>query len=321
MVETAKVTNDYSQGGRGYRGGEGRLGGGGDSGGGSTWRFRKLDMPLFDGINPDGWILKAERYFSFYRLYESDKLEAAVVALEGDPLLWFQWEDKRYPVKRWKELKGLILRQFRRMGAGTLYEQWLDLSQNGSVSDYVRSFIELLAPLNNLPDDITMGQFVNGLQTEIRAEVRLVGPQIVDHTMSLALKVEEKIRSQPSRKLPSSQWGNTQKQTSTPSMITPLKTTFSFQTSTNPSTKPHTGNQFTGRTNSFGGEIRRLTDKELQAKRDKGLCYRCDDKWSVGHHCKRKELSVLLIQEEEDGGEETPAEEKPEPPLPPSRSC
>lgn len=48
------------------------------------------------------------------------------------------------------------------------------------------------------------------------------------------------------------------------------------------------------------GEVRRLTEKELQEKRAKGLCYRCDDKWVQGHRCRHKELSVLLIDEEEE---------------------
>lgn len=48
------------------------------------------------------------------------------------------------------------------------------------------------------------------------------------------------------------------------------------------------------------GQVPRLTDKELQVKREKGLCYRCDDKWSLGHRCKRKELSVLLTCEKDD---------------------
>lgn len=70
--------------------------GGRDSGGGvhggpgrASWRYRKLDLPTFDGTNPDGWILRAERYFKFHHLDEEDKVEAAVVALEGDALLWF----------------------------------------------------------------------------------------------------------------------------------------------------------------------------------------------------------------------------------------
>ena len=43
-----------------------------------------------------------------------------------------------------------------------------------------------------------------------------------------------------------------------------------------------------------------MTEKELQEKRAKGLCYRCDAKWMVGHRCRKKELSVLLIEEEEE---------------------
>lgn len=64
----------------------------------SSWRMKKLDLPTFDGVNPDGWILRAERFFHFYRLGEEDKLEAAVVALDGDALLLYQWEHRRRPV-------------------------------------------------------------------------------------------------------------------------------------------------------------------------------------------------------------------------------
>lgn len=39
----------------------------------SNWRYKGLDLPLFDGTNPDGWILRAERYFNFYRLTEEEK--------------------------------------------------------------------------------------------------------------------------------------------------------------------------------------------------------------------------------------------------------
>lgn len=54
---------------------------------GGNWRFRKLDLPVFEGENPDGLILRAERYFKFYRLNDEEQLEAAVVSLDGDALL------------------------------------------------------------------------------------------------------------------------------------------------------------------------------------------------------------------------------------------
>lgn len=96
-------------------------------------------------------------------------------------------------------MKLLLLQQCHAVNACTLNEQWLSLTQVGSVHEYQRSFIELLAPLNNLPNDITMGQFINGLQTDIRYEVRLLNPRSVDHSdhhaMYLVIKVEEKLCS------------------------------------------------------------------------------------------------------------------------------
>lgn len=60
------------------------------------------------------------------------------------------------------------------------------------------------------------------------------------------------------------------------------------------------------------GEVKRLNDKEFQEKKAKGLCFNCDDKWVVSHRCKRKELSVILLNEEDDeefefGGSESQA--------------
>ncbi|KAL8123138.1 hypothetical protein AgCh_011216 [Apium graveolens] len=57
-----------------------------------------------------------------------------------------------------------------------------------------------------------------------------------------------------------------------------------------------------GGTPKPGGEFKRLTEKELQDKKAKGLCFRCDDKWMIGHRCRKKELSVLLMSDDE--GEE-----------------
>ncbi|MCI02593.1 retrovirus-related pol polyprotein from transposon opus, partial [Trifolium medium] len=44
--------------------------------------------------------------------------------------------------------------------------------------------------------------------------------------------------------------------------------------------------------------IKRLTPDELQARRDKGLCYNCDERFQPGHRCKRQ--FHLLIVEPED---------------------
>lgn len=51
-------------------GGDG--GNGGLNDGHTNWKLRKLDLPTFDGTNPDGWILRAKGFFHFYRLNDDD---------------------------------------------------------------------------------------------------------------------------------------------------------------------------------------------------------------------------------------------------------
>lgn len=43
--------------------------------------------------------------------------------------------------------------------------------------------------------------------------------------------------------------------------------------------------------------------------------FRCDDKWSAGHRCRRRELSVLLLDEDEEDGSEEAGGEPPQSPA------
>ncbi|KAK0604231.1 hypothetical protein LWI29_013447 [Acer saccharum] len=131
------------------------------------FRFKKLEMSAFDGTNLDGWILKAECHFSLQRFNNEEKLEASVIGFEGDALLWYQWEHKKRPMVLWEEMKLLILKQLRSTQEGSLHEQFLALRQQGTVKEYRRKFIEFLAPLDNVSDEITLSQFINGLNPEI----------------------------------------------------------------------------------------------------------------------------------------------------------
>ncbi|XP_074337653.1 uncharacterized protein LOC141674849 [Apium graveolens] len=303
--------------GRGFGFGSGRFG---DPVGGN-WKVKKLDLPVFDGMNPDGWILRAERYFHFYRLGEEESLEAAVVSLDGDALLWFQWEDRRRPIRNWTELKSMLLRQFRPSSIGSLQEQWLHHQQQTDVVEYRRRFIELMAPLTGVPEEIALAQFINGLKDEIKTEVRVLGPINLDHAMELAVKVEEKLRCNGNCKasgvstnpFKSGTWYSTssKSQSSFPSSSSRSVSVYS-QSSSSPSSP-------SGRSMSNlpvakpMGEFRRLTEKELQTKREKGECFRCEEKWSTGHRCKKRELSVILMQgevgETEQGGNDELGEE------------
>lgn len=49
--------------------------------------------------------------------------------------------------------------------------------------EYRRKFIELMAPLTGVLEEIAKGQYITGLNEDIRAEVRLLGPRSLDHAM------------------------------------------------------------------------------------------------------------------------------------------
>lgn len=58
-------------------------------------------MSIFNGSNPNEWILKVERYFTLHRLANEEKLEAAVIGFEEDALLWYRWENKKKAIVLW----------------------------------------------------------------------------------------------------------------------------------------------------------------------------------------------------------------------------
>ena len=55
--------------------------------------------------------------------------------------------------------------------------EWLALEQEGgSVQDYPRRFIEMTVPLENISNDLVVGNFIEGLRPEIAVELRVFEP-------------------------------------------------------------------------------------------------------------------------------------------------
>lgn len=263
----------------------------------SSMRGRKLELPIFDGKDPDDWIIRAERYFSLNRLSKEEQIEVSIISFEGDALRWFQWEHRRRPIREWEELKLMMLKQFRSNSNGSLCEQFLALRQESSIEEYKRRFVSLAVPLVGISNELYLSQFINGLDPIIKAEVRLLSPITLNDAMELAVKIEEKNRVLNKHRN-SGAWNNNK--SNNPSMEGRLSSIQTPKTSIS--------------SEKAVGEFRRLSDAELQSRRAQGLCYRCDEKFSPGHKCKKKELSVLVTQvneEEEDVGDNE-SEEEPE---------
>lgn len=84
-------------------------------------------------------------------------------------------------------LKQAIMTRFQKSQNGDAYEELITLKQDSIVAEYREKFKLLSGPLQNIPEELLLGTFINGLQEEIRAEVRLLEAQNLTQAMSLAL--------------------------------------------------------------------------------------------------------------------------------------
>lgn len=74
--------------------------------------LRKLELPVFSGDDPTGWLFKAEHYFTINGVPECEKVISSAVWMEGMALVWFQWVEARKPRMDWREFQDLLLERF-----------------------------------------------------------------------------------------------------------------------------------------------------------------------------------------------------------------
>ncbi|CAH1411997.1 unnamed protein product [Lactuca virosa] len=65
--------------------------------GGTKQRFHKREMFLFDGTSTEGWIFDVER--SLFSYEDKETMKAVVRSLEGEALLFYEWEHWRRPIR------------------------------------------------------------------------------------------------------------------------------------------------------------------------------------------------------------------------------
>lgn len=180
-----------------------------------------------------------------------------------------------------------------------MYEEFLALRQSGSVREYRRRFEQMASTLDDISKQVLESTFINGLRSDIRAELKVLGPTGLEKAMELAMKIEAKnLESKSYTRGPGH------------SNYLPTRTLMGRGTTALETTIPTKAHE--------GGGFRKLIEAELQSKRERGLCYKCDEKFSPGHRCRNRELQVVLLQEYEvkahameDVGQESELESMP----------
>ncbi|TYJ98044.1 retrotransposon protein [Cucumis melo var. makuwa] len=135
-------------------------------------KYKKLEIPVFNGENPETWIYRAEHYFDINELVDEEKVKVAVVSFGPDEVNWFRWSNNRKKVKTWEDLKRRMFEHFKSPGEGSLGARLIRIKQDGCYSDYLKKFLEYSAPLPEMAESVLIDAFVTGLETNLQAEVK-----------------------------------------------------------------------------------------------------------------------------------------------------
>jgi hypothetical protein len=133
---------------------------------------KKVELPMFDGGDPAGWISRAEVYFRVQGTRPDVKVCLAHLCTEGATIHFFNSLINDEEELTWEQLKQTLLARYGGHGDGDVYEQLTELKQTGNVDDYITEFEYLTAQIPRLPDKQFMGYFLHGLKKDVRGRVR-----------------------------------------------------------------------------------------------------------------------------------------------------
>lgn len=120
-------------------------------------KFNKVEMPTFEGDDPDDWLFQAVRYFDIHQL--TDKITVTAVSFAGAALHWYRWAEGREPFTNWRNLKYRMLEKFRPSQEGSLCARFLAVKQEGNVAEFRKQFETLAAPLPHLAEEMLENTF------------------------------------------------------------------------------------------------------------------------------------------------------------------
>lgn len=95
----------------------------------------KIEFPKFDGGDPRGWILKAEKYFGYYQTPDKLKVDIAAMYLEGDALDLFAWINTERTLLQWEELTKMLQEHYGPAEFLNPDEHLCGIKQTGSVQE------------------------------------------------------------------------------------------------------------------------------------------------------------------------------------------
>ncbi|XP_068661892.1 protein NRT1/ PTR FAMILY 4.5-like [Aristolochia californica] len=225
----------------------------------------KLSFPKFNGDDSTRWIYKAEQYFEFKNILPELQVQLASFHLEDIALQWNRWLTKFREPLTWDEFTKAVQLRFGPTDYKDPSEALNRLKETTSVVAYQEVFKRLSHQVDGLPERFLIGCFIAGLRDDIRIDVKIKQPRTLVDTIGVARLIEARnqLQRRPNLQLLSQPTFETLKVSSNPiaGVLGPPPTQRINQSF---NTQPAT--------------FRQITNQEARERREKGLCYYCNEK-------------------------------------------
>nr|GMC60707.1 Transposon Ty3-G Gag-Pol polyprotein [Ipomoea batatas] len=276
----------------------------------------RLDIPKFGGEDPHQWIFNIQEYFNFHQTPETQRLQIAGFCLEAEASEWFRWMKRNRMIFGWHDFLEKVAQRFGTTHFEDPLAELAKLTQTGTVADFQAAFEKLLNRVTGVTETQLVSYVLGGLKPHVRRELLLARPRTVLAAFELAkahearyneLMSECRTAYRGSPRVPSThedtRWqsrGTNFSQVTMRSVLTSQPATTTLGGSGVPKFLPAPTAQATS-----GLPIRKYTSAEIRQRRDKGLCFHCDQKYSVDHRCKGR-FHVLIGDDEDEAIEVEP---------------
>lgn len=266
--------------------------------------LKKVELPMFNGEDPAGWITRAEIYFRVHETSEEVKVNLAQLCMENETIYFFNALLSDYDELTWDDLKHELLEHYGGIGEGSVFEQLTSLQQTGGVEEYIKKFECLTSQIPRLHDEQYFAYFIHGLREEIRSRMRslnVVSPMSHGRMMNAAKAIKLELSSHGRN------WSEKKETRGSGGSYLGFRISSNVLARNNP--------------RSFGGQgvvmglaqmhqltlekknrnwprdrgTKHLAYQDLMERCRKGLCFKCGESYGAFHQCPMKQLRVILV--------------------------
>ncbi|XP_026450670.1 uncharacterized protein LOC113350764 [Papaver somniferum] len=229
----------------------------------------KIVFPHFDGTNPRGWIRKCERFFQLNSVDNLKCVDLAFIHFDGKDDSWFLDYQEGKPFLDWDKFVHDVCIRFEDVAYDNYVGSFNKLAQTSTVEEYFERYEAVMkAKHKDLSEDYYTLNIISGIKEEIRNPVQMFKPASDTDAFYLARMQQESMEFQTKHYRYNKPFTPSHTFSSSPSTSrpppSPLSTIPEISFSPSKAEPPIP-------------PIRRLTPSQMKVRRDKGLCYNCDE--------------------------------------------